>query len=82
LNELISLDWGMHFVAWPTRAAFEEQIKMNDMKNYCFGFEFSEIVPGVKEVNITYMFPQDISLNTYDPLYEFSQAQPNWRIYN
>ena len=72
----------MHFTAWPSQEAFREQIKISDMKNYCFGFEFSEVIPGVKEVNVTYMFPQDISLNTYDPLYEFSQAQPNWRIYN
>jgi hypothetical protein len=81
INEL-SIDWGLHFFAFNSRLHFEEEIKRVGWNNYCFGFELSEIMPGVKEVNITYMFPQDASLNTYEPLYEFTQALPNWRLYN
>jgi len=36
----------------------------------------------VKEVNITYMFPQDASLNTYEPLYELSNFVPDWGAWN
>jgi hypothetical protein len=36
----------------------------------------------VKEVNITYMFPQDASLNTYEPLFELSRIVPDWRAWN
>ena len=27
------------------------------MNNYCFGFELSELRPGIKELNVTYMYP-------------------------
>ena len=54
------------FFAYPSRAAFEEKIKKVGFEEYCFGFELSDIRPGVKEVNVTYMFPQDASLNTFE----------------
>lgn len=73
-NELADTDWGLMFFAYPSRAAFEEKIKRVGFEEYCFGFELSDIRPGVKEVNVTYMFPQDASLNTFEPLYELSQA--------
>lgn len=28
------------------------------------------------------MFPYDASLNTYEPLYEFSTGIPDWRAWN
>ena len=58
LNEL-TVDWGLHFISYNSRDHFEEEIRRVGWNNYCFGFELSEIVTGVKEVNITYMFPQD-----------------------
>ena len=80
-NEL-GLDWGLHFIAYKNRSEFEDTIKRVGWNEYCFGFELTEVIPGVKEINITYMFPQDASLNTYEPLYELSQALPNWRVWN
>ena len=42
-------------------------------------------MPGVKEINITYMFPRDNSIdssNTYEPLYDLTASIPNWRAWN
>ena len=56
-NELDGLDWGLHFIAHRSREEFEDTVKTHKFDEYCFGFELSEVKPGVKEVNITYMFP-------------------------
>ena len=38
--------------------------------------------PGVDEVNVTYMFPRDVSLDTHQPLYDLTTSSPNWRAWN
>lgn len=55
-NEL-GLDWGLHFYAFNNRSDFEDTIKRVGFNEYCFGFALTEVIPGVKEVNVTYMFP-------------------------
>jgi len=50
--------------------------------DYCFGFEISDVRPGNDEVNITYMFPRDASLNTHQPLYDLTTSNPDWRAWN
>ena len=39
----------------------------------------------MKDINITYMFPRDTSIdasNTYQPLYDLTASIPNWRAWN
>jgi hypothetical protein len=62
----------LNIKGFTSREDFISDFTDNPKQDYCFGFEFSKIRPGVKEVNITYMFPYDASLNTYEPLYELS----------
>ena len=45
---------------------------------FCFGFELSDVTPNVDEINITYMFPRDASLDTHQPLYDLTTSSPNW----
>ena len=44
---------------------FYHQVKTNVSHDYCFGFEISDVTPKVNEINVTYMFPYDASLNTH-----------------
>jgi len=53
-----------------TEEEFVYDLKNDAKKDYCMAVEFSEILPGAKEVNITYMFPKDIASDTYEPLYD------------
>ena len=40
-----------------TQEEFFKQVKTNVTQDFCFGFEISDVQRGVKEINITYMFP-------------------------
>ena len=40
-----------------TQEEFFQQVKYNISQDYCFGFEISDVFRGVKEINVTYMFP-------------------------
>lgn len=44
---------------------FYHEVKTNVSNEFCFGFELSDVKPGVEEINITYMFPRDASLDTH-----------------
>lgn len=60
-------------------------ITHNKTHNYCFAFEMSPISPTVQEVNVTIFFPRDDItglINTYTPLYDLTQARPDWLNYN
>ena len=60
-------------------------MRTNVSQEYCFGFELSDVFPGVKEINITYMFPQDTTLytgSTYEPVYDPTAGIPNWAAWN
>ena len=57
---------------------FYHQVKTNVSHDYCFGFEISDVTPKVNEINVTYMFPYDASLNTHQPLYDLTSKAPNW----
>jgi hypothetical protein len=50
--------------------------------NFCFGFEVSNIYPGVEEINITYMLPRDAASNTYEPLYDMTTGMYNTFYWN
>jgi len=56
-------------------------VKTNVSNDYCFGFEISDVKYGVEEINITYMFPRDASLDTHQPLYDLTTKSPNWRAW-
>ena len=45
--------------------AFYRDVRANVSNDYCFGFEISDVTPKSSEINITYMFPRDASLDTY-----------------
>ena len=61
---------------------FYHEVKTNVTHEYCFGFEISDVTPGGKEINITYMFPRDAALDTHQPLYDLTTSNPNWRAWN
>ena len=44
---------------------FYHDVKSNVSNEYCFGFEVSDISPSSEEVNVTYMFPRDASLDSH-----------------
>ena len=44
---------------------FYHEVKTNVSHEYCFGFEISDVRPNIDEVNVTYMFPRDASLDTH-----------------
>jgi hypothetical protein len=44
---------------------FYQEVKTNVSNDFCFGFEISDVKKGVEEINITYMFPRDASLDTH-----------------
>mgnify|MGYP006125654341 CR=1 FL=1 len=46
------------------------------------GLHVTKIIPGIKEVNITYMFPKDMASDTYQPLYDLNARIPNFRSWN
>jgi len=73
---------GLKIQSFTDRETFLNQYRVQARQDYCFAFEFSRVRPGIKEVNITYMFPYDASLNTFEPLYEFSNSVPNWSAWN
>lgn len=56
---------GLKVHAFNTIDDFYHEVKTNVSNEYCFGFEISDVRPGVDEINITYMFPRDASLDTH-----------------
>ena len=44
---------------------FYHEVKTNVSNEFCFGFEISDVKPGIDEINVTYMFPRDASLDTH-----------------
>ena len=67
---------------YETVEEFYQDVKSNGTTDFCFGFEMTMVHPGIKEVNITYMFPRDVAANTYEPLYDPTTRVPNWRAWN
>ena len=61
---------------------FYHEVRTNVTNEYCFGFEVSDVKPGIAEINITYMFPRDAALDTHKPLYDLTSSNPNWRAWN
>lgn len=41
-----------------------DEIRSNYHTDFCFGFEISDVRPGIKEVNVTLMFPRELALDT------------------
>ena len=62
--------------------AFYHDVKSNVSNEYCFGFEVSDITPNSEEVNVTYMFPRDASLDSHQPLYDLTSKNPDWRSWD
>ena len=61
---------------------FYHDVKSNVSNEYCFGFEVSDISPSSEEVNVTYMFPRDASLDSHQPLYDLTSKNPDWRSWD
>jgi hypothetical protein len=62
-----------------------DDITSNKKAKYCFAFELTQVTPKVNEINITLFFPRDdLSglINTYTPLYDLTQKNPDWLAYN
>jgi hypothetical protein len=57
-------------------------VKTNSSHDFCFGFELSDVYPGIDEINVTYMFPRDVASDTYEPLYDITTQVPNMRSWN
>lgn len=57
-------------------------MKSNVTNEYCFGFEISDITPKSSEINVTYMFPRDASLDTHQPLYDLTTKNPDWKSWD
>ena len=69
---------GLKVKSFLTIEDFYHEVKTNATHEFCFGFEISDVLPGVSEVNVTYMFPRDASLDTHQPLYDLTTSSPNW----
>ncbi len=52
-------------MSYNTIEDFYHEVKTNVSNEVCFGFEISDVKPGVDESNVTYMFPRDASLDTH-----------------
>jgi len=65
-----------------TVEAFEYDLKKDATKDYCMGLHVTNVLPGIKEVNVTYMFPKDMASDTYQPLYDINARVPNFRSWN
>lgn len=56
---------GLKVMSYNTIEDFYHEVKTNVSNEFCFGFEISDVKPGSDEINITYMFPRDASLDTH-----------------
>lgn len=61
---------------------FHDAVTKNATQDFCFGFELTDVRPGIDEINITYMFPRDVASDTYEPLYDLTARTPNMRAWN
>ena len=73
---------GIQLYAFDTIDEFYDVVRNNTKKDWCFGFAVSEVNSKSKEVNVTYMFPRDVSPDTHKPLYDLSTINPDWRAWN
>ena len=48
-----------------TMEEFYHEVKTNVSNEFCFGFEISDVKASNNEINVTYMFPRDASLDTH-----------------
>ena len=69
---------GLKVQAFDSIEDFYHAVRTNVTHEFCFGFELSDVKYGVEEINITYMFPRDASLNTHMPLYDLTTSTPDW----
>ena len=69
-------------IPYNTTEDFYEAVTKNSSQEYCFGFELTDVYPGVDEINITYMFPRDVAPDTYEPLFDPTTQVPNMRAWN
>jgi hypothetical protein len=58
------------------------QVETNNTHELCFGLEITDIYPEIDEVNITMMFPIDVSHNTFNPLVDTTTSAPNHFAWN
>ena len=56
---------GLNLRSFTDADAFYNEVKTNRTHDFCFGFEVSDVSYGVDEINVTYMFPRDASLDTH-----------------
>jgi len=56
---------GLSVSSFNSTEDFYHDVKSNVSNEYCFGFEVSDISANSEEVNVTYMFPRDASLDTH-----------------
>ena len=47
-----------------------KELRNNYHTDFCFGLELTDVRPGIKEVNVTMMFPRELAQNTYRPVYD------------
>ena len=69
-------------VPFETLEEFNHEVRTNGSHEFCFGFEISDVRPGIGEINVTYMFPRDVASDTYEPLYDLTSRVPNIRAWN
>jgi len=67
---------------YTSRQELEEFMANEILSEFCFALEFSDIFPGVPEVNVTYMLPLDVTMNTASPLYDLTAGVPDYWNYN
>ena len=69
-------------MAYNSTELFFADLKNNISLAFCFGFEISNVYPGVPEINITYMMPRDTASNTFEPLFDVTTGMPNMFHWN
>lgn len=73
---------GLELVPFESVEDLHDAVTKNSTQDFCFGFEITDVRPGIDEINVTMMFPRDVSPNTYEPLYDLTARTPNIRAWN
>ena len=59
-----------------------DEVRSNYHTDFCFGFEITDVYPGIKEVNVTLLFPRELALDTSKPLYDLTLRNKDWYNWN
>jgi hypothetical protein len=67
-----SMNNNYKFHGYETAEELQQDVMSNLTREYCFGFELSDVRPGIEEVNLTMMFPRDVVPDTHQPVYDLT----------